>query len=211
MALKPVAAYPLPRDGELPVARASWQLQPARAALLVHDMQGYFLAVYQKHAAPLAPMLAYLRAVLERCRALGIPVFYTAQRGNQDRRDRGLQADWWGPGMQAVPEHEAIADVLAPAAGDQVLVKHRYSAFQRSNLAELLRARGRDQLLLTGVYAHIGILATAAEAFQRDIQPFVAADAVADLGRAEHDQALAWIAASCGVPMTTRAVLEALQ
>lgn len=211
MALKPVAAYPLPRDGELPVARASWQLQPARAALLVHDMQGYFLAVYQKHAAPLAPMLARLGAVLERCRALGIPVFYTAQRGNQDRRDRGLQADWWGPGMQAVPEHEAIADVLAPAAGDQVLVKHRYSAFQRSNLAELLRARGRDQLLLTGVYAHIGILATAAEAFQRDIQPFVAADAVADLGRAEHDQALAWIAASCGVPMTTRAVLEALQ
>lgn len=210
MTLKAVAAYTLPGAGELPAARVSWQLQAARAALLVHDMQAYFLAVYQAQAAPLTPMLARLKAVLERCRRLGVPVFYTAQRGNQDRRDRGLQADWWGPGMQAVPEHETIVDVLAPAAGDQVLVKHRYSAFQRSNLAELLRARGRDQLLITGVYAHIGILATAAEAFQRDIQPFIVADAVADLGRAEHDQALAWIAASCGVPMTAAAVLEAL-
>jgi len=211
VALKPVAAYALPQAGELPTARTSWQLQPARAALLVHDMQGYFLAIYQEHATPLAPVLARLKALLERCRRLGIPVFYTAQRGNQDRCDRGLQADIWGPGMRAVPEHETIVDALAPAAGDQVLVKHRYSAFQRSNLAALLRARGRDQLLITGVYAHIGILATALEAFQHDIQPFVAADAVADLGRAEHDQAMAWIAASCGVPMTTDAVLEALQ
>ena len=36
----------------------------------------------------------------------GIPVFFTAQEGNQDRRDRGLQADLWGPGMRDIPDHE---------------------------------------------------------------------------------------------------------
>jgi len=73
-----------------------------------------------------------------------------------------------------------------------------------------MRVRGRDQLLITGVYAHIGCTATAVEAFQRDIETFIAADAVADFSRADHDQALHWIARTCGVPMTTDQLLEAM-
>ncbi|MCD9032329.1 isochorismatase family protein [Luteimonas sp. Y-2-2-4F] len=211
MGLPRIAPYPLPVATDLPAPRAPWTPQTGRIALLVHDMQRYFLAAYDAQAAPIAPAIAHLARLLAHARALGIPVFYTAQRGDQDRRDRGLQADLWGPGMRASHEHEAIVDALAPAAGDHVLVKHRYSAFQRSNLDALMRARGRDQLLIAGVYAHIGVLSTATEAFQRDIQPFVAADAVADFSRADHDMALHWIARTCGVPLTTDRILEALQ
>lgn len=211
MGLPTIAPYPLPGAGEVPAARGKWRLEAGRAALLVHDMQRYFLARFDAGETPLAPAVANLARLLERCRALGVPVFYTAQRGNQDRRDRGLQADLWGPGMRAVDEHEAMIDALAPADGDHVLVKHRYSAFQRSNLEAMMRARGRDQLLVTGVYAHIGILSTATEAFQRDIETFIAADAVADFSRADHDMALAWIARTCGVPLATETILETLQ
>ena len=211
MALPTIPTYQLPRADELPTPRGAWQPETQRIALLVHDMQRYFLSRFDADAAPLAPAVANLARLLERCRALGIPVFYTAQRGNQDRRDRGLQADLWGPGMQAIEAHEAIIDALAPAPGDHVLVKHRYSAFQRSNLEQLMRVRGRDQLLITGVYAHIGLLSTATEAFQRDIETFVAADAVADFSRADHDMALAWIARTCGVPLATDRLLEILQ
>src|SRR5690554_926412 len=170
MGLPTISPYPLPGVDELPAARGPWRLEAGRAALLVHDMQRYFLARYDPGTEPLAPAIANLARLLERCRALGMPVFYTAQRGSQDRRDRGLQADLWGPGMRAIDGHEAIVDALAPAEGDHVLAKHRYSAFQRSNLETMMRARGRDQLLVTGVYAHIGILSTATEAFQRDIE-----------------------------------------
>ncbi|MGO1718964.1 MAG: isochorismatase family protein, partial [Luteimonas sp.] len=78
-------------------------------------------------------------------------------------------------------------------------------------LEAMMRARGRDQLLVTGVYAHIGILSTATEAFQRDIETFIAADAVADFSRADHDTSLAWIARTCGVPLATETILETLQ
>ncbi|MGV6490354.1 isochorismatase family protein [Stenotrophomonas rhizophila] len=210
MALPKISPYPLPLASELPVPRGPWQPRSERLALLVHDMQQYFLAAFDADSAPLAPVLANIARLLAHCRARGIPVFYTAQRGNQDRRDRGLQADLWGPGMHATPDHEPIVAALAPAAGDHVLVKHRYSAFQRSNLETLMRARGRDQLLVTGVYAHIGCTATVSEAFQRDIEAFIAADAVADFSRADHDLALHLIARTCGVPLTTAQLLEAL-
>ena len=211
MGLPKITPYPLPTSAEVPAARGHWVPKTQRAALLVHDMQRYFLAAFAQDEAPLAPAVANLARLLTHCRSRGIPVFYTAQRGHQDRRDRGLQADLWGPGMQAIPEHETIIDALAPADGDHVLVKHRYSAFQRSNLEQLMRVRGRDQLLITGVYAHIGLLSTATEAFQRDIETFVAADAVADFSRADHDMALAWIARTCGVPLATDRLLEILQ
>ena len=211
MGLPKITPYPLPTSAEVPAARGHWVPKTQRAALLVHDMQRYFLAAFAQDEAPLASAVANLARLLTHCRSRGIPVFYTAQRGHQDRRDRGLQADLWGPGMQAIPEHETIIDALAPADGDHVLVKHRYSAFQRSNLEQLMRVRGRDQLLITGVYAHIGLLSTATEAFQRDIETFVAADAVADFSRADHDMALAWIARTCGVPLATDRLLEILQ
>ncbi|WP_346352069.1 isochorismatase family protein [Oceanimonas sp. AH20CE76] len=210
MGLPVISDYAQPTAQELPDARARWQPEAGRLALLVHDMQHYFLRPFNTAGAPLAPAIANIAALIAHCRARQIPVFYTAQRGNQQRCDRGLQADLWGPGMSRAPEHEAIIEALAPQPDDHVLVKHRYSAFQRSNLETLMRVRGRDQLLVTGVYAHIGCTATIAEAFQLDIEPFIAADAVADFSREDQMSALHWIARTCGVPMTTEQLLKAL-
>lgn len=210
MALPRIPTYPLPTAADLPTPRADWRPDPARAALLVHDMQRYFCAPFPTHGAPLPGVVAHIARLASAARAAGIPVFYTAQKGDQFRPDRGLQADLWGPGMTADPDHETILPDLAPQPGDITLVKHRYSAFQRSNLETLMRARARDQLLITGIYAHIGCLATAAEAFQRDIQPFAIGDAQADFDRARHDMAMGWVAGCCGGVMTTEAVLAAL-
>ncbi len=209
MGLPRIAPYDLPRDDELPTARAPWRLEPKRAALLIHDMQNYFVGAFAANAAPIAPAIENIRALGRACRAKGIPVFYTAQNGNQDRRDRGLQADLWGPGMTSAPEHQHIDVRLAPEEGDAVLVKHRYSAFQHSNLAHLMRVRGRDQLLVCGVYAHIGCTLTAADAFQQDIEPFLVADCLADFSREKHDMALAYAASTFAVSLgLTRALQE---
>lgn len=210
MALPKIPPYALPTAEELPKPKGPWLLEPQRAALLIHDMQNYFVGAFRPDAAPIVPATANIARLAAQARALGIPVFYTAQNGDQDRRDRGLQADLWGPGMTSASEHQAIIAELAPQPEDFLLVKHRYSAFQRSNLETMMRARGRDQLIVTGIYAHIGCMMTAAEAFQRDIEAFFAADALADFSRAEHDMAITWVAGCCGVPMTTHAILARL-
>ncbi len=209
-ALPAIAPYPLPLEDELPPARGPWTPVRDRAALLIHDMQAYFVRAFAVDAEPIAPAIANISRLAAHCRAVGIPVFYSAQTGDQERRDRGLQADIWGPGMRAVPEHQDIVAALAPQAGDIVLVKHRYSAFQRSNLERLLRARGRDQLVVCGIYAHIGCMLTVAEAFQRDIEAFLVADAIADFSRAHHDMATTYVADRCGGVATTAQLVAGL-
>lgn len=210
MALPKLAGYPLPSASEIPTGRAPWKLSANRTALLIHDMQKYFVGAYPADEPMIAKLLANIEAIRKCCHSLGIPVFYTAQKGNQFPADRGLQADFWGPGMSADEAHTDIVDALQPAPEDIVLEKFRYSAFQRSHFEWLLRARKRDQLIITGVYAHIGCLSTASEAFNRDVQPFLVADAMASYSRDLHDVALVCATASFAVAATTEGILRDL-
>jgi bifunctional isochorismate lyase/aryl carrier protein len=200
-----------PPTAQLPPSRADWRLEAGRAAVLVHDLQRYFVRPYAEDCEALRSAIAATAGLVTAAREVGAPVFYTAQRGDQDPRERGLQQDLWGPGMRAIPEHIEILAEVAPQPGDVVLTKHRYSAFARSDLAERLAAAGRDQLIITGVYAHIGITATALEAFQREVQPFVVADGVADFGEEQHRNALAQIAGCCGAVVLAAEVLAGLR
>lgn len=213
MALPHIAPYELPDPDRYPVARVGWLVDPGRAALLVHDMQRYFLRPFA--GAPIPALLDRLARLLSACRAAGVPVIYTAQPGRQSAAERGLLTDMWGAGIGAVvgsaPELEGIADEVAPEPGDIELVKWRYSAFQRTPLAEVLAEYGRDQLVITGIYASIGCLATAVEAFMRDVQPFLVGDGVADLSRADHDSAIDYVVRRAGVVTSCRAVEEALR
>ncbi|WP_405588428.1 isochorismatase family protein [Streptomyces sp. NBC_01092] len=204
--IAPIPAYALPTTGELPTSTARWTLDPSRAALLVHDMQRYFLAPFD--ASVRDPLVRHCVRLRERCAALGLPVFYTAQPGGMTEQERGLLKDFWGPGMRVDPLDRLIVEELAPRPTDRVLTKWRYSAFFRSDLLEQMRDQNRDQLIVCGVYAHVGVLVTAVEAFTNDIQPFLVADAVGDFSAEHHRLALDYAAARCSVVTTTEEVFR---
>ncbi len=119
--------------------------------------------------------------------------------------------DFWGDGIPDRPESTRVVDAVAPQPGDTVPTKWRYSAFKRSDLEARLRGTGRDQLLICGVYAHIGCLMTAAEAFMLDIQPFLIGDALADFSREDHEQALRYAAGRCARVCGTNDALRAAE
>jgi isochorismate hydrolase len=206
--MPPIESYPLPAAHELPANTARWCVDPGRAALLVHDMQRYFLRpIPQPLRGELIGNAARLR---DACAAAGMPVAYTAQPGSMTEQQRGLLKDFWGPGMTATEEDRRIVDPLEPAPEDWRLTKWRYSAFHHSDLLQRLREAGRDQLVVCGVYAHVGVLASAVEAFSNDIETFLVADAVADFAQSYHRAALGYAAERCAVVATTGQVLAML-
>lgn len=210
MTIPTIAPYEMPTDADLPQNRVSWEPDPERSVLLVHDVQRYFLDVFASGQSPVAELLANIGALRERCSGLGVPVVYTGQPGGQTPAQRGLLQDFWGPGIGDDPREAQIVEELAPDGGDIVLTKWRYSAFRRTELSDLLRERSRDQIIVCGVYAHIGCLLTACDAFMQDLQPFFVADAVADFSPEHHRMALTYAAQHCALTISTRRLLDEL-
>ena len=210
MAIPAIQSYAMPTDADLPQNKVGWLPEPRRAALLIHDMQRYFLAAFTAGESPVVELLANIKLLRQQCTALGIPVIYSAQPGGQTVEQRGLLQDFWGAGIPGDGEQQAIVDELTPGADDILLTKWRYSAFQRTDLLEVLRSQGRDQLLICGIYGHIGCLMTASEAFMQDVQPFLVADAIADFSLADHQMALNYAARRCAVTIATQQLLSEL-
>jgi isochorismate hydrolase len=210
MSLPMIKAYPMPGPDRLPTSRVRWRPHRDRAALLVHDMQHYFVDALPGGAEPAVSLIANVSRLIAAARRAAVPVLYTAQPGDMSPSERGLLMDVWGPGMTAEPAHRAIVPEAAPAPGEPVLTKWRYSAFHGSDLADRLAAAGRDQLAVCGVYAHLGCLATVTDAFCRDIQPFLVGDAVADFSLGRHEAALRYAADYCASVISSDALLTAV-
>jgi isochorismate hydrolase len=199
-----IVPYPMPTD--LPVNTAQWTVDPRRAVLLVHDMQHFFLRPFGGRS-PVTELVANAALLRRAAAALDMPVAYTAQPGGMTPAERGLLKDFWGVGMTPSPRDREVVEPVAPREGDWLLTKWRYSAFVNTDLRARMWRAGRDQLVICGVYAHVGVLMSAVEAFSNDIQPFLVADAIADFSEAEHRLALDYAAGRCAVVTTTDGVL----
>ncbi|MCZ9309406.1 isochorismatase family protein [Corynebacterium uberis] len=208
MPIPHIESYRIPSD--LPTPVVDWTLQPQRAALLVHDMQNYFIDAFDPDADPIRTVIANIQQLIALFDAAGAPVFYSVQPPAQDPLRRGLLTEVWGQGM-STKQQAAVIEALHPQPHHHVVTKWRYSAFQRTDLRETLAHARRDQLVITGVYGHMGCQVSAADAFMNDIEAFLITDAIADFSAREHAGAINWVGTRAGVAMTTAAAVASLE
>lgn len=200
-----ITAYPLPTAQQLPANLARWSLSRGARCCWCTTCSATSCARCPSLRAGLVANAARLRRW---CVEQGVQIAYTAQPGSMTEEQRGLLKDFWGPGMRASPADREVVEELAPGPDDWLLTKWRYSAFFHSDLLQRMRAAGRDQLVLCGVYAHVGVLISTVDAYSNDIQPFLVADAIADFSEAHHRMALEYAASRCAMVVTTDEVLE---
>jgi len=208
MAIPRITDYPMP-NSTCVTNRTNWILDSDRAVLLIHDMQRYFLQFYDQDGLLIITLIQNLSRLRDWACRNAVPVVYTAQPHKQAATDRALLNDMWGAGLTAAdPELQRIITQLAPQTGDTVLTKWRYSAFKRTDLSERMRNWNRDQLIIGGIYAHIGCMVTAVDAFMNDVQPFLVADAIADFSPEDHQFALQYTSTRCGHVLDTESLVE---
>ena len=172
-----------------------WKPDKKRCVLLLHDMQNYFLEFLP--ASIRNQLIGNCATLLAKARKAHIPVVYSAQCGDMTPDQRGLLKDFWGPGMSADKSVTAICNELAPLQTEIISPKWRYSAFVKSGLLDRFEELGRDQIIICGIYSHIGILATAIDAYSNDIEVFIAKNALADFSQKRHSEAIEYMSQCC--------------
>ena len=173
-----------------------------RPALLLIDVQKYMigsaalgegeLAVFPSSCGE-AGRLALKRttALLAAARRAGIPVIYTKFELAADGSDAGVYRrkrtilPIYGWCLEGTPGAD-IADEIAPAAGEFVLVKKKPSAFVGTPLLQLLIDRGVDTVIVAGGSTSNCVRATVVDAVSLNFRALIPADCVFDRFAVSH-------------------------
>jgi nicotinamidase-related amidase len=113
------------------------------------------------------PALVAARALLDRARNAGIPIFHI-------QHDAGV-----GSPYDVSAPIGAISDVVAPQGDEAVIVKNFPNAFVGTDLQARLEAAGATSLILAGFMTHMCINSTARGAFNLGFSPTVVAETTA--------------------------------
>lgn len=108
------------------------------------------------------------------------------------------------PGLEVMP------DVLDPGYDIIIDTKKRYDAFTASELDHVLRSRGIDTILLTGVNTNSCVLATTVAGNALDYSVVVVEECVDTMDRTLHEAALKIIRQAFGWVGTSEEVIAAL-
>ena len=157
---------------------------PPRTALLVLDMQGFFLDPEAHASIPASPALfSTIPPLVRRVADQGGTVVFTRHISSPDPRDPMRRR--WPRTMDASDPLSRISPQLDTSRG-VVRIKHAFSAFYATDLEEWLRDRGITRLIITGVMTHLCCDTTARDAFMRGFDVLFTVDGTATYTEALH-------------------------
>src|SRR3954454_304715 len=94
------------------------------------------------------------------------------------------------PNVAEQPAGSGFVPEMAPRDGDIEVVKRTIGAFYGTGLAQRLRERGVDTVVMAGLATTMGVESTARAAADHGFDVVFAADAMSGMTAAEHDHAL---------------------
>ena len=159
------------------------KIEPSKTAIIVVDMQNDFVAEgAMLRSAQAAAMVPKLASTLGFCRENEIKVIYTAHAHRKDGSDMGMYDDLYPPIANRASLVDGTKGVeifgeLAPATGEHVIKKHRYSGFFATDLDMILRGMGITTVVVSGTTTENCCHATARDALFHDYKVVFLSDA----------------------------------
>ena len=199
-------------------------LDPRRTALVVIDLQNAFMEEPVGHAVvpaarDIVPAVNGLAAAV---RQAGGGVFWVKMT-----HDDACLGDWSMAFEMLAPERRVkrigaltegtrghdLWSTLDVRPEDETVLKYRYSGFLpgTSDLADRLRARGFDTLLITGTVTNVCCESSARDASMLNFRTIMVSDGNAALTQAEHEASLTAFYNIFGDVMDTDMLVAALE
>jgi len=198
-------------------------IEPARAALLVIDMQNFFLEEGQACQTPEArDIVPNINRLSGAARGAGATIVWLQMTQDHDQlQEWSVFYDHIKAGERGLEELDCLSaghhghDIwpgLAVGADDLKVEKRRFSAFIQgsSNLHAILGERGIDTVVVTGTLTNVCSLTTALDAMMLNYKVLVVSDANAALSDGSHNAALATVCELFGDVRTTDEVVALL-
>ena len=187
----------------------SLKLSGERSALLVLDMQRYFLDeashAFVPSAAAIVPGLVKTINAYSYRR---LPIIFTRHL-NSDI-DAGMMALWWHDLIK--PENQ-ISEIIPEVDTSQgiLLEKSQYDTFHGTDLEGLLREKGISQIVICGVMTHLCCETTARSGFVRGFEVFLAIDGTATYSEPFHRATLWNSAHGFAMPLLIDEIIAAIE
>ena len=159
---------------------------PSQMALVNVDMQNCFVENSPIAAPGGREVLGRINRLINACRAASVLVIHTAHVVRPDGSNTGVMGEIIPPVNSGVINKGAASAALHSelniADGDILLDKPRFGSFHGTDLEIILRARGIDTIIVTGICTNICCETTAREANVRDFRVFFLTDGTATFG-----------------------------
>ena len=176
----------------------NFDVVPERTALVNVDMQNCFVEGSPIAAPDGLAVLERINRVTAACRRAGILVIHTSNVLRADGSNLGVLAEF-NPIVKTGILNKgsataALHQKLVVEVRDILLDKPRFGAFHGTDLELILRSRGIDTLIITGIATNVCCETTAREAAVRDFRVLFLSDGTAtfsigDLSAAELQKA----------------------
>ena len=195
---------PLSPDIEsLNIRKSGFVLIPEKAALLVIDMQRFFLDesshAFIERGVPIIPNINRLIREFKKNRSRVILTQHAHPAGS----DPGSMGRWWRDVMWEDSPLTGIDERVQRDPEDTVILKHKYDAFMDTQLEPILNRGKIRQIVISGVMSDLCCETTARTAFCRDFDVVFVWDATATTTIQLHQSALRTLAHGFAVLMST--------
>jgi ureidoacrylate peracid hydrolase len=159
---------------------AGFDVVPERTALVNVDLQNYFV----ENAPDGLLILDRVNRLARECRKAGVQVIHTSHVLRPDGSNIGVLGELVPPVkeegfLNQGTRTAALHDDLVVEPGDIRLEKPRFGAFHGTDLELILRSRGIDTIVISGISTPVCCDTTAREANARDFRVLFLSDATA--------------------------------
>jgi nicotinamidase-related amidase len=189
-------------------------LDPRRCAFLAMDFQYDILAVTPQYREK--HLLETVTRVLDAARHTSATIVYITVSFRDDYADAPahsplFQAEKARGVMKVGSPGAAICEELTPQTGDLVINKHGVDPFNSTHLANVLRARDVETLVLMGVWTNYVVEATARTGADLGYRIIVVTDGCASDTEDHHQFFVTQILPMLGTAATATDVIAALR